>query len=207
MSPIPGTARVRDVTRILDRYNRQVELVDGVLVEKATSIQSGFVAMEVAFLLHDWSDRAGNRGMITGAGGTFRLLERVVRIPSVAFTNWDRLPGRLVPNEPIPDLEPNLAVEVLSEGNTREEMERKLKEYFLSEVQLVWYIDPRTRTVRAYTSPDDVTELGESDTLDGGDVLPGFSVEVARIFDQLTPPAAPARPPKTGGGKKPKKRK
>ncbi|QJW93484.1 Uma2 family endonuclease [Frigoriglobus tundricola] len=207
MHPAPGTARVRDVTRVLDRYNLQVELVDRVLVEKAISIQGGFVAMKVAFLLYNWNDRAGDRGMITGAGGTFRLLKQVVRIPSVAFTNWDRLPGRHVPSEPVPDLAPDLAVEVLSEGNTRAEMERKLKEYFLSEVQLVWYIDPRTRTVRAYTSPDDVTELGEADTLDGGAVLPVFSAPVVRLFDHLAPAAKSAKPPKASGGKKPKKQK
>ena len=74
-----------------------------------------------------------------------KLAEKLVRIPDVSFTNWDRVPGRVVPDAPVPDLAPDLAVEVLSEGNTREEMERKLKEYFHSDVQLVWYIDPRKR--------------------------------------------------------------
>jgi Uma2 family endonuclease len=96
----------------------------------------------------------------------------------------------------VPDLAPDLAVEVLSEGNTREEMERKLKEYFLSEVSVVWFVDPRNRTVRVYTSPDDVTELGEGDTLDGGDVLPGFSVPVARLFADLGDAPKPASKPK-----------
>jgi Uma2 family endonuclease len=71
----------------------------------------------------------------------------------------------------------------------------------------VWYIDPRTRRVRVYTSPDDVIELSEKDTLDGGDVLPGFSVPVAQLFDQLTLAAKPPKTPKANGGKKPKKRK
>jgi Uma2 family endonuclease len=86
-------------------------------------------------------------------------------------------------------------------------MERQRKEYFLSEVRLVWYIDPRARTVRAYTSPDEVIEFGPKDTLDGGDVLPGFAVPVASLFEQLAPAAKPARPPASAPVKKPKKRK
>lgn len=132
--------------------------------------------------------------MILGADGPFHLMQKLVRIPDVSFTNWNRLPGRHVPTEPVPEVVPDLAVEVLSEGNTHEEMERKLKEYFLSEVTLVWFVDPKARTVRVYTSPDEVIELTEADTLDGGDVLPGFSVPVARLFADLG--GAPAPKPK-----------
>ncbi|VTR94368.1 Uncharacterized protein OS=Singulisphaera acidiphila (strain ATCC BAA-1392 / DSM 18658 / VKM B-2454 / MOB10) GN=Sinac_0487 PE=4 SV=1: Uma2 [Gemmata massiliana] len=105
--------------------------------------------------------------MVLGADGMVTLMGNLVRIPDVSFTNWDRVPDRRAPDEPVPELAPDLAVEILSEGNTREEMDRKLKEYFLSEVALVWFIDPRKRTARVFTSPDDVTELNETDTLDG----------------------------------------
>jgi Uma2 family endonuclease len=114
----------------------------------------------------------------------------------VSFTNWDRLPGRKVPTKPVPNVSPDLAVEVLSEGNTRTEMERKLKEYFLSDVRLVWFIDPDARTVRVYTSPDKVRELTAKDTLDGGTVLPGFAVPVAQLFADLGDAAKPAPKPK-----------
>lgn len=153
-----------------------------------------------------WNEAAGNLGMILGADGPFHLFAKLVRIPDVSFTNWNRLPGRKVPDEPVPDVSPDLAVEVLSAGNTREEMERKLKEYFLSEVSVVWFIDPRKRAVRVFTSPDDVTELKATDTLDGGDVLPGFSAPVARLFADLgNAPGKPAAkaPPKP----KPKKKR
>jgi Uma2 family endonuclease len=204
--PAPGTATVRDVVRLLDSTQRLYELVDGTLVEKVMGAPESFVAVEVSFLLKAWNRDHGNPGMVLGADGPMKLMKKLVRIPDVSFTNWDRVPGRCVPSEPVPNLAPDLAVEVLSEGNTREEMQRKLKEYFLSEVQLVWYIDPRTRSVRVYTSPDEVTELGEKDTLDGGDVLPGFSVPVAQLFDQLTPTPKAAKTSKAGG-KKPRKRK
>ena len=56
------------------------------------------------------------------------------------------------PHEPIPDLDPDLAVEILSESNTPAEIRRKLGEYFDAGVRLAWLIDPRKRTARVYTS-------------------------------------------------------
>lgn len=191
LTPAPGTATVRDVARLLDRHERKFELVDGTLVEKVMGQREAFVAIEIAFLLKSWNEKAGNVGMILGADGPFHLMKKLVRIPDVSFTNWDRLPGRHVPNEPVPEVSPDLAVEVLSEGNSTAEMERKLKEYFLSEVAVVWFVDPKKRTVRVYTSPDEVTELKATDVLDGGDVLSGFSVPVSRLFADLDPPAKP----------------
>jgi Uma2 family endonuclease len=204
MTPAPGTATVADVTRLRDKTRRLYELVDGTLVEKIMGAKESFIAMKLGGLMTNHSDARGDLGMVLGPDGMVKLMKKLVRIPDVSFTNWDRVPGRVVPDVPVPDLAPDLAVEVLSEGNTREEMERKLKEYFLSEVQLVWVIDPRKRTVRVYTSPDDVTDLGEGDTLDGGSVLPGFSVPVARLFAKLEPST---KSTKSNGGKKPKKRK
>ncbi len=200
LTPAPGTATVRDVARLLDRHKRKFELVDGTLVEKIYAIRESVIAVEIAYHLWKWNEAAGNVGMILGADGPFHLMKKLVRIPDVSFTNWDRTPGRKVPTEPVPDIAPDLAVEVLSEGNTPTEMERKLKEYFLSEVLVVWFVDPEKRTVRVYTSPDDVTELKSTDTLDGGDVLPGFSVPVARLFADLG--NAPKSSPKSKGKKK-----
>ncbi|AMV25795.1 hypothetical protein VT84_15465 [Gemmata sp. SH-PL17] len=207
MKPTPGRATARDVVRLRTKTRRLYELVDGTLVEKILGVKESFVAVCLSTLVSNYSEARGNLGMVLGADGPFKLMDKLVRIPDVSFTNWDRVPDRRVPDEPVPELAPDLAVEILSEGNTREEMDRKLKEYFLSEVALVWFIDPRKRTVRVFTSPDDVTELSETDTLDGGDVLPGFEVEVGQLFEQLRPAPKSVKSPKSGGAKKPKKRK
>jgi Uma2 family endonuclease len=102
------------------------------------------------------------------------------------------VPGRTVPAEAVPDLAPDLVVDELSESNTPGEMERKLKEYFLSEVQQLWFVDPKKRAVTVYMSPDDATILNANDTLIGGTLLPGFAVNVADLFAQL-----PTDPPRT----------
>jgi Uma2 family endonuclease len=78
-------------------------------------------------------------------------------------------------------------VELLSEGNTKREMIRKLKEYFLAGVRLVWFIHLVERTVMVYTAPDEATILTERQTLHGGEVLPGLALPVRQIFAGITP--------------------
>lgn len=124
-------------------------------------------------------------GNVAGADGAMRLMPGLVRIPDVSFISWDRLPDRCIPTEALPNLTPDLAVEILSEGNTPAEMERKLRDYFLSGTRLVWYIDPQRRTVRVYSCAEQCIELSEQQTLDGGTVLPGFSLPLAQLFARL----------------------
>ncbi|HEV3437613.1 MAG TPA: Uma2 family endonuclease [Gemmata sp.] len=191
LDPAPGTATVADVLRLYEKHKRLFELVDGTLVEKAMGVKESFIAATLIQLLTNFSDAHGRLGMTLGEAGTLKLFKGLVRIPDVSFTRWERLPGGKVPNDPIPDLVPDLAVEVLSKANTRREMERKLKEYFLSGVKLVWFVEPVARIVRAFTSPDDVIELGINDILEGGDVLPGFAVPVSRLFVDLSDTPSP----------------
>jgi Uma2 family endonuclease len=103
----------------------------------------------------------------------------------VAFTSWDRLPNRCVPTEPVPELAPNLAIEVLSRSNTPGEMAVKRQEYFTAKVELYWEVDPAVRVVRVYTSPTQETTLTAADILDGGSVLPGFSLPLQDLFAEL----------------------
>jgi Uma2 family endonuclease len=99
-----------------------------------------------------------------------------VRIPDVAFTSWDRMPGRKRPTKPIPELSPDLAVEILSPSNTYGEMQLKLADYFAANVQLLLIVDPELRTVEVHTGPGQMTLLRQDEGLDGSDVLPGFAV-------------------------------
>jgi Uma2 family endonuclease len=78
-------------------------------------------------------------------------------------------------------------------------MQIKLKEYCLGGVSLVWIIDPETRSAEVYTAPDEKTAIPATGSLDGGDVLPGFRLPLAKLFEKL--PAPTAKKPK---GKKKK---
>jgi Uma2 family endonuclease len=187
LHPWPGTAEEKDVIEAEERENRLCELIDGVLVEKTMGFFESWLAAALIILLGDFATR--NRlGIVTGADGTIRLAAGLVRIPDVSFVSWDRLPGGKIPREPIPDLAPDLAVEVLSKSNTKREMERKLRDYFDAGVRLVWFIEPEDRTARVYTAIDRVESIGEDGALEGGDVLPGFRIPLRDLFARAERP-------------------
>jgi Uma2 family endonuclease len=173
-----------DVIALQAQKARLCELVDGMLVEKAMGIRESFLAIAIAGFLRAFVVPR-NLGLVAGADGLVRLFAGTVRMPDVAFFSWDRLPNRQMPKEAIAPCAPDLAVEVLSEGNTSEEMARKRADYFGAGVRLVWEVDPEARTVAVYTSPDQVTSLGEQDILEGGDVLPGFRLALRDLFAEL----------------------
>jgi Uma2 family endonuclease len=179
--PTPGTATEKDVIKVLDLENRPCELVEGTLVEKPMGFEESGVAVTIIILVGSFV-RRHKLGIVTGEAGTIRLLPGLVRIPDVAFTSWDRLPGRKWPRVPIPHLVPDLVVEVLSKSNTKPEMDRKLREYFKAGVRSVWMVDPKKRTVRVHTALDQSALLNEDQSLDGGTVLPGFVVRVKDVF-------------------------
>jgi Uma2 family endonuclease len=100
-------------------------------------------------------------------------------------TTWDRFPDRRVPKAPVPALVPDLVVEALSESNTLAEMERKRAEYFDAGVWVIWEVDPERRSVCVYTPGGIVNRLDSSQILDGGQVLPGFSLVLSELFAEL----------------------
>ena len=134
------------------------------------------------WILNDLDQRANDLGVVLGADGFLRLRPRLVRIPDVSFISWDQIPSGEFPTEPIASLYPDLAVEVLSEGNTSREIARKLDEYFEAGCRLAWIIDPENRTADVYTAPDQCTHLRASQSLDGGEVLPGFKLSLKELF-------------------------
>lgn len=181
LRPTPGRATEKDVIRIEAQENRLFELVDGVLVEKAMGARESFYALHIGYLLKTYL-HSHDLGVALGANGMMRLRPRLVRIPDVSFISWDQIPGGEFPEEPIPDLYPDLAVEVLSPSNTPREIERKLSEYFAAGCRLAWIVDPKTRTADVYTSSDECQHLRPTQSLDGGDVLPGFKLSLKELF-------------------------
>lgn len=179
--PAPGMATDDDVVRIHDAEDRLYELVEGTLLEKAVGTYESFLAMTIGAMLRSFVI-ANKLGIVLGADGMLRLAPGLVRIPDVSFISWERLPGRLIPRTPIADLVPDLTVEVISAGNTREEMDRKLGEYFAAGTRLVWYVYPAKKEVHVFTSPDQRQVLTQDQSLDGGDLLPSFTLPIAAIF-------------------------
>ncbi|MDT5156407.1 MAG: hypothetical protein QOH51_764 [Acidobacteriota bacterium] len=80
---------------------------------------------------------------------------------------------------------PDLAIEVLSPSNTVREINEKIAFYFAAGSLAVWVFNPKKRTAAVYTSPSEARILNEQDTLEGGDVLPGFKLELSKLFANL----------------------
>ena len=106
-----------------------------------------------------------------------------VRSPDASFVRADRLPPGGIPvlGGFLP-LAPDLAVEVVSPDQSASDLEERVADYFAAGTRLTWIINPRTRRVAVYSATAPVRWLHEGDTLDGGDVLPGFAVPVAELF-------------------------
>jgi len=105
-----------------------------------------------------------------------------VRGADVLFISSERYAQQRSPG--FLDVAPDLVVEILSENDRWSDMMQKLREYFAIGVRLVWVADPRARSLYAYRALTDVREFTESDDLPGDDVLPGFSVKVAQLFEE-----------------------
>ena len=177
--PLPGTATEADLLHFVER-DKLCELVDGTLVEKPEGYDEAVIAMNLSIRLGAYVQRT-DAGVLSGADSALRMASSGrIRLPDVAFVSKDRLPTK---RGRVPTLAPDLAVEVLSESNTRAEMAQKLREYFSSGSRLVWYIDPSTRTVAVYHAAGEPTRvLGESEALDGEKVVPGFVMPVTDLF-------------------------
>ena len=183
--PAPGTATEDDVIQLMEAPRKRLcELIDGTLVEKAMGWTEAVLAGYVVGTMGEFV-RTRNLGFVAGADGMIRLWPGRVRIPDVAYVSWDRLPGRRRPTKPIPEIAPEIAVEILSASNTKKEMEKKREDYFRTGVKLVWEIDPDERSITVYTSLDDSTVLTGEQLLDGSDVLPGYTLSLPGLFAEL----------------------
>ncbi len=157
------------------------ELIDGEPREVTpSSDRSGWVSGRVFSRLERFVD-ANDLGWAFPPETGFILFgdRATVRSPDAAFVRRDRLSGfsdRFVP------LAPDLAVEVLSPSDRMVDALSKVTMYIQAGVPLVWLVDPASLTVTVFRPDAAPKTFGEGDILDGGEVLPGFSLPLAEIF-------------------------
>lgn len=186
---VPGAmypARVADLANMPDD-TWQYEIVEGELIRMPGSgiEASRIAALLVHYLLAFVLPR--NLGLVTGADGTFDLTQpgdpvETALVPDAAFVAAGRLPGR-VPG--YAKLAPDLVAEVASPNHYHPEMNAKAKLYIERGVRLVWMIWPSSQQVDVWrpSSPNaPVTTVGIADSLDGLDVLPGFTLPIRDLL-------------------------
>ena len=212
--PFPGTATLEDCERFLDA-GRLCELVDGVLLEKPIGVYRRSLETALPEKTVGWTESAivtflaetvgrwdpgWRRGRRTTEAGFVELPSGQVRGPDYSFFRHARFPGGALPpnskgSVKVPALTPDFAVEILSESNTREEIDGKLDDLFAAGCRLAWVVDPRARTARVVTLAAESSEStadaerpwvettkDDSATLTGDPVLPGFAVSLAELL-------------------------
>lgn len=160
------------------------ELIDGEIVpmcpkgDKASSVANVFAFFITGHV------RPRRLGRVYSADGGFVVFpdRQMVRVPDVAFVRADRLPPESE-RDKFPRLAPDLAVEVISPGDTKAEVLDKAAMWLEAGVRLLWLADPRARTVEVRAPGREPRLLRLGDDLDGGEVLPGFPVPLTDLFE------------------------
>lgn len=159
------------------------ELVKGELKKMSPAgFEHGAVGMALAMLLAQYV-RANNLGVVCLAETGFKIATDpdTVLAPDVSFVRGERIPESGLPKAFWPGA-PDLAVEVVSPGDTAKEVAGKVEDWLAAGASAVWVVNPKRQTVTVHRSTAEATTLGETEELDGQDVVPGFRCRVAEIF-------------------------
>ena len=155
------------------------EYVKGELIPMpAASAEHGLIGARVFLHLGVYVHEHQLGAVVTPDTG-FQVGERVLK-PDIAFLSTERLPDDLNKAFPIP---PDLAVEIISQTDISRRVIEKAFAYLEAGTQIVWVLEPRSKTVTVYRSETDIKLLTRNDTLTGEDVVEGFSCQVAQLFE------------------------
>jgi Uma2 family endonuclease len=176
-SPITGEelAALGDIGR--------TELIKGEIIYlMPTGHPHGFYESNISGTLYTFMRTRKLGRVLSGEVGIYtQRRPDTVRGADVAFISHERLAQ--VQSKSFLDVCPELIVEVMSPDDTWSEVQDKLEEYFAVGAKLIWVADPKRQRVHVYRSLTDLDVLSVQDTLTGGEVLPGFQVTVAELFD------------------------
>ena len=164
------------------------ELVDGRLVQSMpTGGGHGWLALRLAHVILLFVDVQGLGAVLppeTGFDLSGSGQPNTVLAPDVAFVRADRMPSRASATwDAYWPLAPDLAVEIASPTQYRPELAAKAHRWLAAGVRLLWVVWPSTRQIDVWRPGAPVATLGLADTLDGLDVLPGFTYPIARLFN------------------------
>ena len=163
--------------------NEGTELVDGRIEAKDMGSKSAWLANRVLRRMGNYAEDDNHLGTVGGMEFGIQCWPdhpNRVRKPDVVFFRTDRFPDGLV--EGWATVVPDLVVEVVSANDRVEDVEDKLEEYRQAGIPLIWVIYPRTRTAQVMGANLPRYEIGRDGVLDGGDILPGFALQLADLF-------------------------
>ena len=158
------------------------ELIHGQLVEKQVGAIALWVATEIAALIRNHVHPTRRGFAFTELPiNCFGWLRNHGRRPDVVYIHRERFPGGQLSDDPV-TAAPNLVAEVLSPNDDAIEVDVKVEQYLRAGIDLVWVVNPETRTVRVHRADGSVQMFHQADTITGEAVLPDFKAVVGEFF-------------------------
>ena len=173
-----------ELWKLPEAPGKRYELVNGALVEMPGAGGVRTTIMVLIYKLLDAYVSEHDLGIAYPDGLAYIIARNPdqVRIPDVSFVSHERVPEGGPPEGFWPEA-PDLAVEVVSPHDSASELHAKVRDYLASGVRMVWVVWPKSQTVTVHTPGARVLELEPEDELDAGDLLTGFRVRVADLFE------------------------
>jgi len=181
---IPKLMTAEELIHLPTGMGKRYELVHGALKTMSPAgFKHGRIAMRIGARLQTHVSSRG-LGSVAAAETGYRLRSNpdTVRAPDVSFVSKARLDKTGEVTAFFPGA-PDLAVEVVSPDDTATEVKTEVSEYFEAGAKLVWIIYPDTQEAVVFRSARESVVLVSQDTLDGGEVIPGFTCRVAELFE------------------------
>jgi Uma2 family endonuclease len=162
------------------------EWVDGQAVEKPMGAQSSHVNRRLSTRLGAYVDD-NDLGFVVDSECGFRIFPkkpRQIRKPDMSYIAKGRLPNNKLPEGDV-TIAPDLAVEVISPNDVAQEIELRISDLHSAGIRLLWIVYPNTRTIWVLRKDGSAVRLTEDQELTGEDVVAGFRVPVATLFQGL----------------------
>lgn len=173
---------IEEFERLPEPNDHRLELVRGRLVrEPLPAPRHGRIAIKLAARLDGFAERHGLGLVFDHTGFALYRDPDTVRGPDLSFVATDRVPSTGYAGT-FWRMAPDLAVEILSPSNRPRQTLEKVNEYLDTGSRLVWVVDPKRRAVTVYQPGTETVRVEVGGTLEGGDVLPGFSLPLAELF-------------------------
>ena len=159
----------------------EYELIDGEMVEMPPpGFVHGEFAVKLSYYIHAYAKARGLGRTTVESGFRSNFDPRLVLRPDVAFLSHAR--AQLIRGRGLSPVMPDLAVEIASPGNSASNLREKAGLYLRNGARLVWLVFPDDERVEVHSHSGERQSLGADDSLDGGDVLPGFELGLRQLF-------------------------
>ena len=174
-----------ELVELPEYADRRLELIEGEIVEMCfpNPIHSR-ILITLSKRIDNFAEEHG-LGQVIGGDAPFVLEENpdgrdTLRGIDIAYLSFATFPGPLT-QEPL-RVPPDLAVEIILPSNTAADIAKKIQQLFDAGTELIWIVYPELRAVAVHTLDGAIMQYDEDDTLTGGDILPGFAIQVGEIF-------------------------